>query len=100
VMHALRNLQQKSEPPFRVAVHYGKVFLGGGGSMGEESFVGNEVNFIFRMEKVASTLGLPFLVSEAAAKFLKDLPLSNEGVHPVPSFSGDFKFYGFKASRD
>ncbi|MDB6035452.1 MAG: adenylate/guanylate cyclase [Verrucomicrobiales bacterium] len=98
-MTALRNLQQKSEPPFRVVVHHGKVFMGGGGSMGEESFVGNEVNFIFRMEKVASTLGLPFLVSETASRFLKDVPLSDEGAHPVPSFTGEFRFYGFTATH-
>lgn len=93
-MAALRTMQQKSEPPFRVVVHYGKVFLGGGGSMGEESLMGNEVNFIFRIEKVASNLGQPVLVSEVATRLLtKEIALTDEGSHPVPSFDGEFKFF-------
>lgn len=93
-LESLKELQQKAEPPFRVVVHYGKVFLGGGGSMGEESLMGSEVNFVFRMEKVASGLGRPILISEPAEQFLRKLlSLSEEGAHPVPSFDGEFKFF-------
>ena len=97
-MRALQTMQQKSEPPFRVVVHHGKVSIGGGGSMGEESLIGQEVNFVFRMEKVAGTLAHNFLVSEAASKLLMGVCLSDEGMHSVPSFTGDFKFLGFNAA--
>jgi len=74
--------------------HHGKVFMGGGGSMGEESLMGNEVNFVFRMEKVSASLGQPFLVSEAAAAQLgKLVPMTDAGSHPVPSFDGQFEMF-------
>jgi adenylate cyclase len=93
-VEAFRKLQQNSEPPFRVVAHYGKVFMGGGGSMGEESLMGNEVNFVFRMEKVSAALALPILVSEpAATQFGKLLSLAEAGAHPVPSFEGQFKMF-------
>jgi adenylate cyclase len=91
---AFRKLQQSSEPPFRVVAHHGKVFMGGGGSMGEESLMGNEVNFVFRMEKVSGALGQPFLLSEAAATQLGRLvPTTDAGLHAVPSFDGQFKMF-------
>jgi class 3 adenylate cyclase len=41
--------------------------------MGEESLMGGEVNLIFRLEKLASSLGEPCALSEAARIKLGEL---------------------------
>jgi hypothetical protein len=49
-----------------VAVHHGKASVGGSVAVAEESLPGPELNFVFRMEKLARALGEPALLSEAA----------------------------------
>ena len=94
VVHALHELQKRDGPRFRVVLHLGKVFLGGEASLGEESLMGTEVNFVFRMEKVAGQAGCPALFSESAHEALKaHLTMSAFGRHPVPSFDGEFEFF-------
>ena len=66
VISALKELQRKESPPFRLVVHFGPVAIGGIASMGEESLMGGEVNLIFRLEKLAGSLGEPCCVSETA----------------------------------
>ena len=60
-------LRVRRTPPFRMALHRGNVHVGGSPILSEESFVGREVNFVFRMEKLAANLGVRLLLSEAAA---------------------------------
>ena len=94
-LEALKRLQNDSKLPFRIVLHYGTVFRGGP-SMGEESLSGREVNFVFRMEKVAGELKEPRLLSEMAASLLHPaLATTDAGRHPVPSFEGDFGFAKF-----
>src|SRR5439155_12680274 len=95
-LRAFKKAQEKGDPRFRVVVHYGKVFVGGGASLGEESLMGNEVNFIFRVEKVAGSFGAVRLMSAPAQERLKSfLPTEEEGRHSLASFDGDFLFYKF-----
>ena len=54
VISALKELQRKEGPAFRLVVHFGPVAVGGIASMGEESLMGGDVNLIFRLEKLAS----------------------------------------------
>ena len=90
----LKAMQQTADPRFRLVLHHGKVFVGGEASMGEESLLGNEVNFVFRMEKLAGSIGEPALLSEAANSQIKEfLPTAEEGSHPVSSFDGTFLFF-------
>lgn len=92
----LKNAQEKAGPPFRTVLHFGKVFVGGAASMGEESLMGNEVNFVFRVEKVAAGLGIRRLLTEAATNQIgPSLPTQASGRHPVPSFDGEFSFFTF-----
>ena len=92
----LRSLQDASELRFRIVLHFGQVFVGGGASLGEESLLGNEVNFAFRMEKLAGSLGTLRLLSEPAHAHIKPLmSTAEEGRHPVASFEGEFLFYTF-----
>jgi class 3 adenylate cyclase len=96
---ALRRLQEKASPPFRIVLHYGQVYLGGAVSLGEDSLLGNEVNFVFRMEKVAAASGLSLLVSQPAQDLIqKQIPLVHLGRKPVPGFEGDFAFYEAESS--
>ena len=78
VISALKELQRKESPAFRMVMHFGPVAIGGVASMGEESLMGSEVNLIFRLEKLASSLGERCCVSEAARTKLHGLvsPLS------------------------
>jgi adenylate cyclase len=95
VLLALKE-QQSRQPRFRLVVHYGKVFAGGAASMGEESLLGNEVNFVFRMEKMAASIGAPRLLSEAAQEQIKAiLPTEEEGRQALAGFEGDFLFFRF-----
>ena len=66
VIYALKELQRKEWPQFRFVVHFGSIATGGIASMGEESLMGAEVNLIFRLEKLASSIGEPCALSEAA----------------------------------
>ena len=66
VISAFKELQRKQWPEFRFVVHFGAVAIGGVASMGEESLMGSEVNLIFRLEKLASSLGEPCCVSDTA----------------------------------
>src|SRR5207237_7161190 len=72
VISALKELQRKEWPEFRFVVHFGPVAMGGVASMGEESLVGGEVNLIFRLEKLASSLGEPCALSEPAQINLRE----------------------------
>ena len=95
-LRVLQKQQEKEHPRFRIVLHYGKVFVGGAASLGEESLLGNEVNFVFRMEKLAGSVGTVRLVSAAAQERLKSFcPMQEEGRHAVASFDGEFLFYTF-----
>ena len=91
VISALRELQRKMSPDFRLVVHFGPVAIGGIASMGEESLMGGEVNLIFRLEKLAGSLGESCGLSETAHTKLGEL---------VPARSlGEFELKGFEGKR-
>jgi len=78
---------QKSEPPFRVVVHYGVVSFGGHSPDASHTMIGPELNFAFRLEKVAARLNLPWIFSDAAASHMKQhLSLVTCGLQKVPDF--------------
>ena len=85
---------QKAEPRFRLVLHYGLVSSGGLRSMGEESLIGKEVIFVFRMEKLAGSLGIHLLASDAARKKLGEtMPAQVAGSHELKGFEGRFEFF-------
>ena len=90
----LKGLQRVPTVPFRFAIHYGRVMVDSAVSRGEDSLLGPEVNFIFRMEKLAATLGAPCLISSTAAEELKaPEELASKGRHLVGGFEGEFEFF-------
>ena len=93
-LNELKALQQKSAPPFRVVLHCGMATSGGAPTLGEESLSGREVNFVFRMEELASSLGNLLLLSPAAADRLRGFsPVISEGAHHVADFDGQYQFF-------
>jgi len=87
VISALKELQQKGSPQFRLVVHFGPVAIGGVASMGEESLMGDEVNLIFRLERAAGSLGELCCLSEAAHE--------NLGALATTRLLGEFELKGF-----
>jgi adenylate cyclase len=88
----LKQAQARQEPHFRLALHFGPVAIGGMPSLGEESLMGKDVNFVFRMEKLAASLGIPVLTSTAGKSRLQSL------IHCVPA--GAYELKGFEGKHD
>ena len=96
VLSALRELQRKQSPEFRFVVHFGPVAIGGVASMGEESLMGGEVNLIFRLEKLAGSLGEPCAVTQAAQTRLGALiPVRPLGEFDLKGFEEKSAFFAF-----
>jgi adenylate cyclase len=90
---SLQQVQARGKPRFRIALHFGNVAVGGMESMGEESLLGTEVNFVFRMEKLAGSLGVGCLISQVTREKLGSLIASTGvGCHGVKGFDGEFEF--------
>lgn len=90
----LRKAQARNEPRFRLALHFGMVAIGGMPSMGEESLMGKDVNFVFRMEKLAGSLNIPLLTSAAGNDKLGTLITSNSvASHKLKGFEGEHEFF-------
>jgi adenylate cyclase len=83
--HAMR---EAGPVKFRVVVHHGSVTFGGTVQFGDENILGPEVNYIFRMEKLASALGVEFCLSASAGPRLQ----SHLSVEPVP---GEHELKGY-----
>lgn len=93
-LQELRRAQGAAAPRFRIALHYGQVFLGRGATLGEEGPLGKEVSFVLRLEKLAASLREPCMISEAAASQLKSsLSVQEIGRRAVEGFEGSLLFF-------
>lgn len=94
VICALKELQQKGAPNFRFVLHFGSVAIGGIPSLGEESLVGQEVNFVFRLEKLAGSLGESRGLSDMAKAKLEGLVAARAlGEHELKGFQEKRSFF-------
>ena len=92
----LKQAQARNEPRFRLALHFGLVAIGGVPSMGEESLMGKDVNFVFRMERLAGSLGIPFLTSAAGqAKLKSQVTFMPVGAHELKGFEGKHELFSY-----
>jgi adenylate cyclase len=90
----LKEAQARNEPRFRLALHFGLVAIGGVPSMGEESLMGKDVNFVFRMEKLAGSLKILLLTSAAGKNKLGSLITTEPaGAHELKGFEGVHEFF-------
>lgn len=94
VVDGLQRMQKQHDLCFRVVLHRGDTLIDRQIASGEENLLGNEVNFVFRMEKVASGAGLQWLLSAPAALGLRDhletVPVAR---HAIRGFSGEHQFF-------
>ena len=90
-VETLKKAQALSEPRFRFIVHFGSVAIGGVAALGEESLMGAEVNFAFRLEKLAASLGEACGLSDTARSRLQGFM--------SPWRLGDYELKGFARKR-
>lgn len=91
-------LQKSSQLPFRMILHFGMVSLGGRSPDASNAMFGSDVNFAFRLEKLASQLKLTWIVSNAAASQIQGhLPMTSCGTHSVPDFGNDLPCFTLAA---
>lgn len=99
-MWALAEYFMESKIESRIVVHRGKVAFGGANSTGEENLLGSEVNFIFRLEKLAARLREPVVVSAAAAAALQQgFPTKRCGAYVLKGFPGRHECWVLPTSR-
>ena len=89
VIAALKHAQARG-PEFRFIVHFGSVAIGGISAVREETLMGSEVNFVFRLEKLLASLGESCGISDAAHAKLQLLPS-----RPL----GEYELKGFQTKR-
>jgi adenylate cyclase len=90
----LYEAQLGANPPFRLVLHFGAAALGTVPTMNELNLHGPEVNFVFRIEKVAGSLRQNVLFSEAAVKRMRaEKEVGLVGECAVEGFSAMHKFY-------
>ncbi len=65
-LDAFRIMQERRHPPFRWALHYGTAVFGAASAPGELSALGPDLNYLFRIERVAAANGLHTIISENA----------------------------------
>lgn len=93
---ALSMMQGKEAHDFRLVAHCGPVLVGGMPSNFEDPLLGPELNFIFRVEKVAGALGARRCLTEAAAQRLAGrLSVEGLGTHAVKDFSDGHALFTF-----
>lgn len=82
-------LRNESQHKFRLILHHGLATISSG-----RELLGEDVNFAFRMEKLAGSLGEPFLLSQPANGRLNlDPPARSTGLHALKGFEGSHEFY-------
>ena len=93
-IQALKELQRRENPKFRIVIHFGRVAVGGLVSMGEESLMGKEVNSVFRLEKLAGALKAPTTIS-ASAKFKLGslIDARSLGNHRLKGFNDTYELF-------
>jgi len=91
-LRALESYRHRSALPFRLVAHHGTVLFTRS-ARGEE-LSGQEVNFVFRIEKIAKSFGSRAMLSSAAVSTLKlDGRCDSYGRSAIDGMSDFFTFY-------
>jgi adenylate cyclase len=92
---SFQRLRTESPIKFRIAVHYGVIAFGEQSEMGEESMLGPEMNYIFRLEDLASKLGVTCCVSASANAQLAGLIGTRriDGEHELKGFANTHQIF-------
>jgi adenylate cyclase len=93
-LRAFQDVQSAASMPFRLVVHRGSASFSG--RVDSELILGSQLNFAFRMEKIAKTLGTRRMLSEPASRLLsRHISTRPLGSAPVDGFDGTFHFFAF-----
>ena len=94
-LNLLRPMQAQRQPPFRWALHFGTAIFGSAVAPGEVSALGHDLNFIFRIERVAAANGFAFVLSETAhSRIGPVLGAQMLGSFPVKGLEGEHSLFG------
>jgi len=94
---AIEDYRMRAPVPFRAVLHQGSTYFNRS-EVGEE-LTGQEVNFLFRVEKIAKRLGCHFMLSQAAVRTLElEGRCDSVGSSAVEGIEGYFTF--FRLPRD
>ena len=94
-VNLLRLMQARGQPSFRWALHFGTAVFGSAAAPGEVSALGHDLNFLFRIERVAASNGFQSVLSEAANARIGTL-LGTEalGAFPIKGLEGEYPLFG------
>jgi|ERR1017187_4152364 adenylate cyclase len=94
-VNLLRLMQAQRQPAFRWALHFGTAIFGSAAAPGEVSALGHDLNFLFRIERVAASNGFPFVLSEAANARIGTLPgTQGLGAFQMKGLEGEHPLFG------
>jgi len=91
-LRELAGLQAKASPNFRIVLHYGETVFSGVPTTSEQNLHGQEVHFVFRMEKIAAKFGDTLLCSDAAWRAL-GTPSLVQRQSEVSGYNGIYQFH-------
>lgn len=93
-LHALKTLQLRISPSFRMILHYGAVAMETTALVDDQNLTGQDARFVLAMDQVAGSLGEPCFISEPARNKLKaHLSATVSGRHSLQGFEGQFLFF-------
>lgn len=94
-LNALCAMQKQRRPAFRWALHFGSAIFGSAAAPGETSALGQDVNFLFRMERLAATHKFGSIISAAAHEQLSNLlEAKSLGVFTIKGLDGEHPMFG------
>jgi adenylate cyclase len=94
-LNLLRLMQAQRQPPFRWALHFGTAIFGSTAAPGEVSALGHDLNFLFRIERLAAANGFPFVLSETAHSQIGSLLGAQLlGAFPLKGLEGEHSLFG------
>ena len=97
--HRLQEMQARRQPTFRCGLHYGSAIFGAAAAAGELTTLGQDLNFLFRMERVAASQGYPCVLSHAAQDALREFGEGRMlGAFPLKGFEGEHELFGWQAT--
>jgi adenylate cyclase len=92
---ALRMMQSRRQPAFRWALHFGRASFGAASAPGELSAIGQDLNFLFRLERLAAENRFPSIISEEAYSHLgSSLEAEPLGSFSIKGFQGEHSVFG------
>ena len=91
----LRAMQVRRQPPFRWALHYGTAAFGVANAPGEVSALGQDLNYLFRLERLAAAHDFSGVLSEKVnAQLGARLGARSLGSFPIKGLEGEHRLFG------